>query len=71
MPALPKDQSSWPTSILSWADIAGYCGATGIEKPDSFGDDTIKTWSEIGFRIPINDDRLFLYMSALGRDRRV
>lgn len=64
MPALPEDQSAWPTSILSWADIAGYCGATGIEKPDSFGDDTIKTWSEISFSIPINDDTLFLFMNA-------
>ena len=64
IPALPVDQASWPTSIISWADIAGYCEAAGIEKPESFGDETMKAWSQIGQRIPMNDDTLFLFMNA-------
>jgi len=64
IPALPGDQASWPASILSWADIAGYCEAAGIEKPDSFADETMKVWIQIGQRIPMNDDTIFLFMNA-------
>lgn len=63
-PALPDDQGAWPTSIVAWADIAGYCEAAGIEKPNSFGEETVKVWSQIGQRIPMNDDTLFLFMNA-------
>ena len=64
IPALPGDQASWPTSIISWADIAGYCEAAGIQKPTSFVDETMKVWIQIGQRIPMNDDTLFLFMNA-------
>jgi hypothetical protein len=63
LPALPGDPSEWPTTILTWADIAGYCTATGIEKPASFDDATTETWITVGQRIPLNDNLFFLNMN--------
>jgi hypothetical protein len=62
IPALPGDPARWPTVILTWADIAGYCEATGIEKPGPFADETKRSWFEISGRLPLNDNLMFLYM---------
>ncbi|HET7057016.1 MAG TPA: hypothetical protein VFI12_11170 [Thermomicrobiales bacterium] len=64
LPALPGD----PSTILTWADIAGYCKATGIEKPASFDDATTETWIKVGQRIPLNDNLVFLNMNQPWQD---
>ena len=63
VPALPQNQDSLPVSILTYADIAGYCTAAGIEKPGDFDQETVKTWTDIGQRLPINDNLVFLHMA--------
>ena len=63
LPALPADRADWPVSILTYADIAGYWAARGVEQPRSFDDETSERWLEISQRIPLNDGILFLYMN--------
>jgi hypothetical protein len=63
VPTLPGSRAAWPLSILTYADIAGYCEAAGIEKPGPLSAETTKAWTEISQRLPINDDLVFLHMA--------
>lgn len=65
LPALPAKRAEWPAMILTFADIAGYCAAAGIEQPRTFDDETSPLWLEMSRRVPLNDGVLF---SALQDD---
>lgn len=61
-PALPESPGDWPASILTYADIAGYCAAVGVDQPRTFDDETSPLWIDMSQRIGLNDGVLFLYL---------
>src|SRR5687768_2044139 len=62
LPPLPAEREDWPISILTYADIAGYWAARGVDQPRSFDDETSQLWMEVSQRISLNDGILFQYI---------